>query len=52
MSKWRNSIPAIFNVAISGSRDDYAHTHINDIAITGEMGFNGVLGESGDHDQH
>ena len=47
---WGN-LPRKFNVAISGSRDDYAHTHINDIgfvptphAITGEMGFNVVLG--------
>jgi ferredoxin-nitrite reductase len=47
---WGN-MPRKFNVAISGSRDDYAHTHINDIglqpcahAVTGEMGFNVVLG--------
>lgn len=47
---WGN-LPRKFNVAISGSRDDYAHTHINDIgliptphATTGEMGFNVVLG--------
>jgi len=60
MSEWRSScIPASLNVAISGSRDEYAHTHSNDTrlvstsyAITGDMGFNGVLGESGDHDQH
>jgi len=44
-------MPRKFNVAISGSRDDFAHTHINDIglqpalhATTGEMGFNVVLG--------
>lgn len=47
---WGN-LPRKFNVAISGSRDDYAHTHINDIGLqpcphaeTGEMGFNLVLG--------
>ncbi|KAL3764004.1 hypothetical protein ACHAW5_000043 [Stephanodiscus triporus] len=47
---WGN-LPRKFNVAISGSRDDYAHTHINDIglvptphATTGAMGFNVVLG--------
>mmetsp|Transcript_266 Transcript_266/g.684 ORF Transcript_266/g.684 Transcript_266/m.684 type:complete len:614 (-) Transcript_266:336-2177(-) len=47
---WGN-LPRKFNIAISGSRDDYAHTHINDIglqpcrhATTGEMGFNVVLG--------
>jgi ferredoxin-nitrite reductase len=45
------NLPRKFNIAISGSRDDYAHTHINDIgfqpcphSITGEMGFNVVLG--------
>ena len=44
-------IPRKFNIAISGSRDDFAHTHINDIGLqpcphaeTGEMGFNVVLG--------
>mmetsp|Transcript_22146 Transcript_22146/g.50687 ORF Transcript_22146/g.50687 Transcript_22146/m.50687 type:complete len:473 (-) Transcript_22146:202-1620(-) len=47
---WGN-LPRKFNVAISGSRDDFAHTHINDIglqpnvhATTGQMGFNVVLG--------
>ncbi|GFH52229.1 nitrite reductase [Chaetoceros tenuissimus] len=47
---WGN-LPRKFNVAISGSRDDYAHTHINDIGLvptphaeTGVMGFNVVLG--------
>jgi ferredoxin-nitrite reductase len=47
---WGN-LPRKFNIAISGSRDDYAHTHINDIGMqpcphaeTGEMGFNVVLG--------
>jgi len=48
--QWAN-LPRKFNIAISGSRDDYAHTHINDIGLqpckhaeTGEMGFNVVLG--------
>jgi len=47
---WGN-LPRKFNIAVSGSRDDYAHTHINDIgfvpcahATTGVMGFNIVLG--------
>lgn len=47
---WGN-LPRKFNIAISGSRDDFAHTHINDIglvptphATTGVMGFNVVLG--------
>jgi ferredoxin-nitrite reductase len=47
---WGN-LPRKFNIAISGSRDDYAHTHINDIGLqpckhqtTGEIGFNIVLG--------
>merc|ERR1719310_260472 len=47
---WCN-LPRKFNIAISGSRDDFAHTHINDIgfqpcphATSGEMGFNIVLG--------
>ncbi|KAG7352858.1 assimilatory nitrite reductase ferredoxin precursor [Nitzschia inconspicua] len=47
---WAN-LPRKFNIAISGSRDDFAHTHINDIGLqpcanteTGEMGFNVVLG--------
>ena len=47
---WSN-LPRKFNIAVSGSRDDYAHTHINDIgfqpckhATTGVMGFNIVLG--------
>lgn len=47
---WGN-LPRKFNIAVSGSRDDFAHTHINDIglqpcphAVTGEMGFNVVLG--------
>eukprot|EP00977_Amphora_coffeiformis_P026927 scaffold31792_cov168-Amphora_coffeaeformis.AAC.3 len=48
--QWGN-LPRKFNIAVSGSRDDYAHTHINDIGLqpvphakTGEMGFNLVLG--------
>lgn len=47
---WAN-LPRKFNIAISGSRDDFAHTHINDIGLvptkhakTDEMGFNVVLG--------
>jgi len=47
---WGN-LPRKFNIAVSGGRDDFAHTHINDIglqpcphATTGEMGFNVVLG--------
>eukprot|EP00980_Cylindrotheca_fusiformis_P007260 scaffold1525_cov142-Cylindrotheca_fusiformis.AAC.60 len=47
---WGN-LPRKFNMAVSGSRDDFAHTHINDIGLqpvahakTGEMGFNVVLG--------
>jgi ferredoxin-nitrite reductase len=45
------NLPRKFNIAISGSRDDFAHTHINDIGLqptvharTGQMGFNVVLG--------
>ena len=45
------NLPRKFNIAVSGGRDDFAHTHINDIglqpcahAVTGEMGFNVVLG--------
>nr|AET85053.1 nitrite reductase [Nannochloropsis sp. W2J3B] len=48
--EWAN-LPRKFNIAVSGSRDDYAHTHINDIGLqavrhekTGEAGFNVVLG--------
>lgn len=48
--QWGN-LPRKFNIAVSGSRDDFAHTDINDIglqpcphAVTGEMGFNLVLG--------
>lgn len=45
------NLPRKFNIAVSGSRDDFAHTHINDIglqpayhAVTGEVGFNIALG--------
>jgi len=45
------NLPRKFNICVSGNRDDYAHTHINDIgfvpaphALTGEMGFNVVFG--------
>ena len=48
--RWGN-LPRKFNIAVSGGRDDYAHTHINDIGLnpcvhaeTGEMGFNVILG--------
>mmetsp|Transcript_6569 Transcript_6569/g.12421 ORF Transcript_6569/g.12421 Transcript_6569/m.12421 type:complete len:620 (+) Transcript_6569:143-2002(+) len=48
--QWGN-LPRKFNIAISGSRDDYAHSHINDIGLvpcehaeTGVMGFNLALG--------
>ncbi len=48
--KWGN-LPRKFNIAVSGSRDDFAHTNINDIglvptvhATTGEMGFNVEVG--------
>lgn len=27
------NLPRKFNIAVSGSRDDYAHTHINDIGL-------------------
>ena len=30
--KWGN-LPRKFNIAVSGSRDDFAHTHINDIGF-------------------
>ena len=47
---WGN-LPRKFNLAISGSRDDFAHTRINDIgliptphSISGQMCFNIVLG--------
>eukprot|EP01036_Dinobryon_divergens_P027781 gene27781-36608_t len=48
--EWAN-LPRKFNIAISGSRDDFAHTHINDIGlipvphkVTGKIGFNVMLG--------
>lgn len=31
-TEWAN-LPRKFNIAVSGSRDDYAHTHINDIGL-------------------
>jgi len=44
-------LPRKFNIAVSGSRDDFAHTHLNDIGLqpcvhqkTGQMGFNVYLG--------
>jgi len=46
-----SNLPRKFNIAISGGRDDFSHTHINDIGLqpavhakTGQMGFNVVLG--------
>lgn len=48
--RWGN-LPRKFNIAVSGGRDDFAHTRINDIglepvvhATTGEIGFNVALG--------
>jgi len=48
--KWGN-LPRKFNIAVSGSRDDFAHVRINDVGLepvahgeTGEIGFNVVLG--------
>ena len=45
------NLPRKFNFAVSGSRDDFAHTHINDVgfvpvkhAETGAIGFNILLG--------
>jgi len=45
------NLPRKFNIAVSGSRDDFAHTTINDIGLcpcpnkeTGEMGFNVIVG--------
>jgi ferredoxin-nitrite reductase len=47
---WGN-LPRKFNIAVSGGRDDFSHTHINDIGLqpaphgtTGQMGFNVILG--------
>lgn len=46
-----SNLPRKFNICVSGSRDDFAHTHINDIGLnpiphdqTGQMGFNVVIG--------
>lgn len=47
--KWGN-LPRKFNIAVSGSRDDFAHTRINDIGLDpvknseGVVGFNVCLG--------
>lgn len=45
------NLPRKFNICLSGSRDDFAHTHINDVGLvpmkhetTGEMGFNVMIG--------
>lgn len=45
------NLPRKFNICVSGSRDDFAHTHINDIGLvpmphaeTGVIGFNVVIG--------
>lgn len=45
------NLPRKFNICVSGSRDDFAHTHINDIGLvpvphdeTGEIGFNVIMG--------
>ncbi|PXF49225.1 hypothetical protein BWQ96_01014 [Gracilariopsis chorda] len=45
------NLPRKFNIAVSGSRDDFAHTHINDIGLvpmahpqTAHIGFNVVIG--------
>lgn len=45
------NLPRKFNIAVSGGRDDFAHTHINDIGLnpvphpdTGEIGFNVDVG--------
>uniref|UniRef100_A0A7S1TF51 Ferredoxin--nitrite reductase, chloroplastic n=1 Tax=Compsopogon caeruleus TaxID=31354 RepID=A0A7S1TF51_9RHOD len=46
-----SNLPRKFNICVSGSRDDFAHTHINDLGFipvphreTGEIGFNVVVG--------
>lgn len=45
------NLPRKFNIAISGSRDDFAHTHINDLGFipvidpeTNTVGFNVIVG--------
>lgn len=45
------NLPRKLNIGISGSRDDYAHCHINDVGlkavmhpVSGEVGFNVELG--------
>lgn len=46
-----SNLPRKFNICVSGGRDDFAHTHINDVGLvpmkhsdTGEIGFNVVIG--------
>jgi len=34
--EWGN-LPRKFNICVSGARDDFAHTHINDIGCAGEV---------------
>ena len=47
--QWGN-LPRKFNIAVSGGRDDFAHTYINDIGLDpvphkdGRIGFNVVVG--------
>ena len=48
---WWVNLPCKFNIAASGSREDFVHTHINNIGLqpclnadTGVMGFNILLG--------
>lgn len=46
------NLPRKFNIAVSGGRDDFAHTHINDVGLVpvansakgGEVGFNVHVG--------
>lgn len=44
------NLPRKFNICVSGSRDDFAHTHINDIGLVpmknadGVMGYNVIVG--------
>mmetsp|Transcript_4776 Transcript_4776/g.14390 ORF Transcript_4776/g.14390 Transcript_4776/m.14390 type:complete len:561 (+) Transcript_4776:68-1750(+) len=45
-----SNLPRKFNICVSGSRDDFAHTHINDIGLVpmkgedGTIGFNVIIG--------
>ena len=48
---WLTNLPRKFNICISVTRDDFPHTHINDLGFeavkdeqTGEVGFNVKLG--------